>query len=92
MAEFLFDESTFNTIVLYLVHMMNALSLQPMNKKVRVRFAPSPPVVCTLGGVRTVLYNYLICQTTTVVILYSALKTLTKPAMLPVQKNIFSIA
>jgi glutamyl-tRNA synthetase len=30
-----------------------------MNKKVRVRFAPSPTGGLHLGGVRTVLYNYL---------------------------------
>lgn len=30
-----------------------------MNKRVRVRFAPSPTGGLHLGGVRTVLYNYL---------------------------------
>ena len=30
-----------------------------MEKKVRVRFAPSPTGGLHLGGVRTVLYNYL---------------------------------
>jgi glutamyl-tRNA synthetase len=33
-----------------------------MNKKVRVRFAPSPTGGLHLGGVRTVLYNYLFAQ------------------------------
>jgi len=30
-----------------------------MNKRVRVRFAPSPTGGLHLGGVRTLLYNYL---------------------------------
>ena len=38
------------------------LSLQAMNKKVRVRFAPSPTGGLHLGGVRTVLYNYLFAK------------------------------
>lgn len=38
------------------------LSLQPMNKKVRVRFAPSPTGGLHLGGVRTVLFNYLFAR------------------------------
>jgi glutamyl-tRNA synthetase len=38
------------------------LSLQLMNKKVRVRFAPSPTGGLHLGGVRTVLYNYLFAK------------------------------
>ena len=38
------------------------LSLQPMIKKVRVRFAPSPTGGLHLGGVRTVLYNYLFAK------------------------------
>jgi glutamyl-tRNA synthetase len=38
------------------------LSLQPMSKKVRVRFAPSPTGGLHLGGVRTVLYNYLFAR------------------------------
>lgn len=38
------------------------LSLQPMPKKVRVRFAPSPTGGLHLGGVRTVLYNYLFAK------------------------------
>ena len=38
------------------------LSLQSMNKKVRVRFAPSPTGGLHLGGVRTVLYNYLFAR------------------------------
>ena len=33
-----------------------------MSKKVRVRFAPSPTGGLHLGGVRTVLYNYLFAQ------------------------------
>ena len=33
-----------------------------MNKKVRVRFAPSPTGGLHLGGVRTVLYNYLFAK------------------------------
>lgn len=35
-----------------------------MNKKVRVRFAPSPTGGLHLGGVRTVLYNYLFAKNT----------------------------
>jgi len=38
------------------------LSLYPMSKKVRVRFAPSPTGGLHLGGVRTVLYNYLFAK------------------------------
>ncbi len=34
----------------------------PMEKKVRVRFAPSPTGGLHLGGVRTVLYNYLFAK------------------------------
>jgi glutamyl-tRNA synthetase len=34
----------------------------PMSKKVRVRFAPSPTGGLHLGGVRTVLYNYLFAR------------------------------
>ncbi|MEO8772327.1 MAG: glutamate--tRNA ligase [Ferruginibacter sp.] len=33
-----------------------------MNKKIRVRFAPSPTGGLHLGGVRTVLYNYLFAK------------------------------
>jgi glutamyl-tRNA synthetase len=33
-----------------------------MNKKIRVRFAPSPTGGLHLGGVRTVLYNYLLAK------------------------------
>lgn len=36
--------------------------MQPMTKKVRVRFAPSPTGGLHLGGVRTVLYNYLFAK------------------------------
>ncbi|MCW3119982.1 MAG: glutamyl-tRNA synthetase [Chitinophagaceae bacterium] len=36
--------------------------MQTMNKKVRVRFAPSPTGGLHLGGVRTVLYNYLFAK------------------------------
>jgi glutamyl-tRNA synthetase len=33
-----------------------------MNKRVRVRFAPSPTGGLHLGGVRTVLFNYLFAK------------------------------
>ena len=33
-----------------------------MNKKVRVRFAPSPTGPLHIGGVRTALYNYLFAR------------------------------
>jgi len=46
---------------LYLIP-LHTLSLQPMNKKVRVRFAPSPTGGLHLGGVRTVLFNYLFAK------------------------------
>jgi glutamyl-tRNA synthetase len=36
--------------------------LCPMSKKVRLRFAPSPTGGLHLGGVRTVLYNYLFAR------------------------------
>ena len=42
--------------------MAQLLSLRPMEKKVRVRFAPSPTGGLHLGGVRTVLYNYLFAK------------------------------
>ena len=38
------------------------LYLQTMSAKVRVRFAPSPTGGLHLGGVRTVLYNYLFAK------------------------------
>src|SRR5262245_1777865 len=38
------------------------LSLSSMNKRVRVRFAPSPTGGLHLGGMRTVLYNYLFAK------------------------------
>jgi glutamyl-tRNA synthetase len=38
------------------------LSLPSMDKKVRVRFAPSPTGGLHLGGMRTVLYNYLFAK------------------------------
>ncbi len=38
------------------------LSLSPMSSTVRVRFAPSPTGGLHLGGVRTVLYNYLFAK------------------------------
>ena len=38
------------------------LSLRRMSKKVRVRFAPSPTGGLHIGGVRTVLYNYLFAK------------------------------
>ena len=41
---------------------LRPLSLQLMNKKVRVRFAPSPTGGLHLGGVRTVLFNYLFAK------------------------------
>src|SRR6476661_7371394 len=37
----------------------HSVYLPPMPKKPRVRFAPSPTGGLHLGGVRTVLYNYL---------------------------------
>ena len=44
-----------------LIKAINILSLQTMNK-VRVRFAPSPTGGLHLGGVRTVLFNYLFAK------------------------------
>jgi glutamyl-tRNA synthetase len=43
---------------------LSPLSLHPMSKKVRVRFAPSPTGGLHLGGVRTVLYNFLFAKNT----------------------------
>lgn len=45
-----------------LITVMSLLSLPNMKKKVRVRFAPSPTGGLHLGGVRTVLYNYLFAK------------------------------
>ena len=36
--------------------------MKDLNKKVRVRFAPSPTGNLTIGGVRTALYNYLFAK------------------------------
>lgn len=36
--------------------------MQPMNRPVRVRFAPSPTGPLHIGGVRTALYNYLFAR------------------------------
>ena len=33
-----------------------------MNRRVRVRFAPSPTGALHIGGVRTALYNYLFAR------------------------------
>lgn len=41
---------------------LNPVPLPAMAKKVRVRFAPSPTGGLHLGGVRTVLYNYLFAR------------------------------
>ena len=46
----------------YLFGSFQRLSLPAMNRKVRVRFAPSPTGGLHLGGVRTVLYNYLFAR------------------------------
>jgi glutamyl-tRNA synthetase len=40
----------------------HSVYLPPMAKKVRVRFAPSPTGGLHLGGVRTILYNYLFAR------------------------------
>lgn len=42
--------------------MASILSLPSMEKRVRVRFAPSPTGGLHLGGMRTVLYNYLFAK------------------------------
>lgn len=46
----------------FILLLANSLSLPTMAKKVRVRFAPSPTGGLHLGGVRTVLYNYLFAR------------------------------
>jgi glutamyl/glutaminyl-tRNA synthetase len=43
-------------------HSPNVTFAAHMNTKVRVRFAPSPTGGLHLGGVRTVLYNYLFAR------------------------------
>ena len=59
-----------------------------MEKKVRVRFAPSPTGGLHLGGVRTALYNYLFAKQHQG-ISFCVLKIQTKAVLLPGQKNIF---
>jgi hypothetical protein len=59
------------------------------DKKVRVRFAPSPTGGLHLGGVRTVLFNYLFAKKHMEAILFCELRIPTKPAMWKVPKNIF---
>ena len=44
------------------MHLHNCSIFTVMNKKVRVRFAPSPTGGLHLGGVRTVLYNYVFAK------------------------------
>lgn len=48
--------------LLFAVNSGNGIYLCFMSKKVRVRFAPSPTGGLHLGGVRTVLYNYLFAK------------------------------
>src|SRR6188474_921741 len=48
--------------LLLLIEEFRNLSLPSMNKRVRVRFAPSPTGGLHLGGMRTVLYNYLFAK------------------------------
>src|SRR5210317_2143238 len=40
------------------------MTKKEMDKKVRVRFAPSPTGALHIGGVRTALYNYLYAKKT----------------------------
>jgi len=44
------------------IEVFRNLSLPSMDKRVRVRFAPSPTGGLHLGGMRTVLYNYLFAK------------------------------
>jgi glutamyl-tRNA synthetase len=62
-----------------------------MEKKVRVRFAPSPTGGLHVGGVRTILFNYLFAKKITENLLLE-LKTQINLDMLKVPKNIFLIA
>lgn len=60
-----------------------------MDRKVRVRFAPSPTGALHLGGVRTALFNYLFARHHGGDFYYE-LKTRIKPATCRVPKNILS--
>ena len=56
-------------------------------RKVRVRFAPSPTGALHIGGVRTALYNYLFARQHGGELI-SVSKTLTQTALFRVQRNI----
>ena len=51
-----------NRVIRVFVRVIRVLSLRAMHKKIRVRFAPSPTGGLHLGGVRTVLFNYLFAK------------------------------
>ena len=54
-----------------------------MDKRVRVSFAPSPTGGLHLGGMRTVLFNYLFAKQIMVAILFYGLKIPIKTALYP---------
>ncbi len=57
-------------------------------RKVRVRFAPSPTGALHIGGVRTALYNYLFARQPWRGYDFPALKILIQTVLYPVRKNI----
>jgi hypothetical protein len=60
------------------------------DRRVRVRFAPSPTGALHIGGVRTALYNYLFAKKHGGVLLPAYLKTLTKQGFVPGREDILS--
>jgi glutamyl-tRNA synthetase len=48
--------------MVFLLSLSNTIFAPIMERRVRVRFAPSPTGPLHIGGVRTALYNYLFAR------------------------------